>query len=801
MSTAAASATASFGDRLRQLRSAASLSQEELARRAGLSARGISDLERGARQAPRLETVRLLADALALGENDRASLLAAARPALRLLDAGDQLPAPSATLPTPLTRLIGRQTEVAVLRARLEDDDGRLVTLTGTGGTGKTRLAVEVAAGLSERFPDGVFFVDLSPLTDPSLVLPTIAARLGVREAAGQTPRDALGRALAHERLLLLLDNCERVLAAAPEIAALLTTSPGVAVLATSREPLRVRGEREFPVPPLPLPAADGAPVLTDLAQNPAVALFVERATAHRPDFALTAANAPQVAEICRRLDGLPLALELAAARVKLLPPAALLDRLTLRLPLLTGGGRDLPARQRTMRDAIAWSYDLLSPAEQALFRRLAVFAGGFTLAAAEDVASSPSPPSPPSPPAVIDGVGALVEQSLLRQTIGADHEPRSLMLETVREYGLEQLAAAGEVEQTSGRHAAHYLRLAERRFSSIQILMDLESLTVVAPEQDNVRLALTWYDERGDAEALLRLSAMLYGLWLAQGGYREGLQWFERALARSRHPATAARVQSLVAAGMLAIFQGDYARAATSSADGLALARELGDPLLIGQALTIEGFLVYRRGEYRQAEALLEEGYRRLDRLGDEAEGASADAGFALLILGSSALAQEELDRAASWNEACLARFQAAGNYWGIGEAQASLGAISYATGEHDRAIAFYAESLDRARHLRHPLLLRSVLYGLAWMAADARRPVAGARLLGAAEGIVSTLGAPEYPRDHPVRARALAALTEALPEDRLDAARAAGRALSFEQAATEATEVVSALRQTALA
>ena len=263
------------------------------------------------------------------------------------------------------------------------------MTLTGPGGTGKTRLALEVGAEALDRYPDGVFFVDLSPLTDPALVVPTIAATLGVREVVGQPLLQTLSGFLADKRLLLLLDNCERVLAAAPDVAALLAASPTVSILATSRASLHIRGEREFPLLPLPLPAADRLPPLEELAQVPAVALFVELASASRPDFALTAENAAAVAAICRRLDGLPLAIELAAARVKVLPPAALLARLEQRLPLLTGGGRDLPARQRTMRDAIAWSYDLLAPEEQALFRRLAVFAGGFTLDAAEAVAGA----------------------------------------------------------------------------------------------------------------------------------------------------------------------------------------------------------------------------------------------------------------------------------------------------------------------------------------------------------------------------------------------------------------------------
>jgi transcriptional regulator with XRE-family HTH domain len=352
--------TASFGDVLRRLRSEASLSQEELAERAGLSRRGISDLERGAHHAPQFATVRLLADALNLDADGRAVLLAAARPETMATVAAERdRPAPQASLPVPATRLIGRETEVAALSDLLRQRKSRLITVTGPGGVGKTRLAIAVAAEMAEAFPDGVVFVDLSPLTDPARVIPTIAAALGVREAAGQPLQVTLATFLVSQRLLLVLDNCERVLAAAPDLTTLRGASAGVTILATSREPFHVQGEQEFPLAPLPLPAADDLPETPELAQIPAIALFVERARQVRLNFALTADNAGAVAAICQRLDGLPLAIELAATRIKVLPPAVLLARLEHRLPLLTGGARDAPERQRTMRDTIAWSYEL----------------------------------------------------------------------------------------------------------------------------------------------------------------------------------------------------------------------------------------------------------------------------------------------------------------------------------------------------------------------------------------------------------------------------------------------------------
>jgi predicted ATPase/transcriptional regulator with XRE-family HTH domain len=773
-----------FGALMRRHRTAAALSQEELAERAGVSVRAISDLERGVHRAPRLETVRMLADALGLGEDDRASLLVVARP--------DAQPArstvrsylsPQPMLPRPPTRLIGRESEVAVLSGLLAQDHVRLATLTGPGGTGKTHLAQAVAAEVVGHYPDGVFFVDLAPITDPQLVVPAIAAALGVRETADTPLQETVIWHLRERRLLLMLDNCEQVLEAATDVAALLAACPNLSILATSREPLHIRAEHEIAVVPLPLPDPGRPLPLTDLERVPAVALFVERAQAANAGFVLTADNAAAVAGICQRLDGLPLAIELAAARIKALPPAALLARLEQRLPLLTGGRRDLPARQRTMRDAIAWSYDLLSAEEQALFRRLSVFAGGCTLEAAEAVAGAEGALS------VLDGVVALVEQSLLRQHPEAGDEPRYTMLETVREFGLEQLKEAGEATEARQRHADYFLRISENWHHGIRMLERQKGL---ASERDNVRLAFIWFDEHEDADALLRVSLLLYGIWLAPGMYREGLQWIERALNLSSSQASTPRVAALTAAGHLAVFQGDYDRAATFLAERLALARELGDSLLLGEALSFAGHLAYRQGEYGQSETLLDEALHLLRGLEDSVLNANAEEGIALLALGDTAMAQGQFDHAARRYEDALKRLQAGGYLWGPIDAQIGLAAATYCAGNALEAASLYAKSFYRARDSGITLLVASALLGLAGIAAESGRAEQAVHLLGAAEAMAASFSAPIFPRDQPVRDRCLNALTAALGEERLVAAREAGRALTREGAIAEAEAVV---------
>jgi len=704
-----------FDDLLRQYRVAAGLTQEALAERSGLSTRAVSDLERGIYRAPQRNTVRLLAAALELAEHDRALLAGAVsrgRRASGPVEAGPPAgpplrgPADGAArihaLPIPPTALVGREREAAEAARLLRDAGVRLLTLTGPGGVGKTRLSLSVAADVAPRFPDGVVSLALATVHDPALVPPAIAQVLGLRDAGAAEALESIGAALREKDLLLLLDNFEQIMPAAPAIAALLAACPRLVVLVTSREALRLRGEHELPVPPLALPDRERrAP--DELARYAALDLFLQRARAVRPGFDLTVENGPAIAEICRRLDGLPLAIELAAARVKLLPPRTLLARLEHRLQVLVGGARDLPARQQTMRDAIAWSYELLSGVEQALFRLLAVFEGGCTLEAAEAVCGAAAGRDSDGDGDALDvlqGLTALADKSMLRTGDDAAGEARVGMLETVREYGLEQLAAGGQAEAVRRAHAAYYLSLAEEAEPELRGAAQVEWLERLDVEWDNLRAALEWLLRQGDLTNGLRLAGALWRFWLVRGYLSEGRGWLELLLERVAVEGIAApvmaRAKALNAAGVLAWSQGDYARAVTLCEAALALYRASGDTAGMALSLNYLGFVAADQGESGRATALLTESlhlYRRLSDVWGIAQ--------TLGDLGVVAAQQGDFAEATRLLEESLPLRRALGNKRGIAVALSNLGNVAVDQGDYRRATALFEESVVLAREL----------------------------------------------------------------------------------------------------
>jgi predicted ATPase/transcriptional regulator with XRE-family HTH domain len=565
---------ATFGDRLRRYRLAAGLTQEELAERAQVSPRAISDLERGLRSRPWRDTVQFLAEALHLSASERSELELAARrpgpaPTEPVARSGIDLGARRSNLPTPPTRLIGRDTETAHVGELLRRSDVRLVTLTGPGGIGKTQLALQGATDLLADFPGGVYFVPLAPIGEPSLVLSTIAQVLGVKESSGQPLTDTLTDALRERSLLLVLDNFEHVVAAAASVSDLLAHCPQLKLLVTSRSPLHLRGEHESPVPPLRLPDREHLPPPEQALEFSAVQLFAERARAVKPDFAVTSQNVAAVAEICRRLDGLPLAIELAAARIKVLSPADILNRLGDRLRILTGGARDLPARQQSLRNTIAWSYDMLDEGEKTLFRHLAVFTGGCTLEAAEVVCCE-------LPIDVLDGLTSLVDHSMLQRDETRD-EARFGMLETIHEYGRALLASAGEDDIIAQRHADYFLGLVEdceRQYTNAgpgSLTWDSR----LEPEQANLRAALAWFRDNDPALGL-RLAAGLGWYWVWHADRAEGEGWLTTFLARTPGEPTV-RGRALLALATLKRDQGDLAGAQPLFEESLALAHQNG--------------------------------------------------------------------------------------------------------------------------------------------------------------------------------------------------------------------------------
>jgi predicted ATPase/class 3 adenylate cyclase len=585
-------------------------------------------------------------------------------------------------LPRQPTPFLGREQQVAEVVDLLRRDDVQLATLVGPGGMGKTRLALQAAAELLEDFADGVFFVDLAPVIDPDLVPGAIAAVLGAREEGGKGIHERLQDVLAPKTLLLVLDNFERLTKAAIVVSELLAACPGLKVLATSRVPLHVRAERHYPVPPLALPDPSASSDADAIARSEAVQLFVDRAQAVSPDFTLTSGNAPVVAEIVRRLDGLPLAIELAAARIRLLPPAALLERLESRLTLLTGGPQDAPARQRTLRSEISWSYDLLSVDEQVLFRRLAAFVGGFTLAAAEAVSSRDGEFE------VFAALASLVDSSLVRQD-EQDGQPRFVMLETIREYGLERLADSGEEPAVRSSLAAYFLALAQAAEPELTSLTQVAWLGRLETEHANLRAALGWALE-DDAGTALRLAGALWLFWRYRAYFTEGRSWLERALAGSPVGMTRERAKALYGAAVLARQQSNNSQAAVPLDEALARYRELGDEHGVADSLASLGNLAFEQGDLVRAERLLDEALVLWRGLEDTNGIAAAFVG-----LGHLAMDRGDLDLAAMLFEESLASYRAFEAEWEIALMRHNLGEVAYERGDLDLAAARQTEAL----------------------------------------------------------------------------------------------------------
>jgi predicted ATPase/class 3 adenylate cyclase len=735
---------------------------------ASASPEGVTFRELGEHRLRDLPNPERLVQAVAEG-------LPAEFPALRSMDARPN------NLPVQLTTFVGRRRELESVKAAVRD--ARLLTLTGPGGTGKTRLALQAAAELLPELEDGVFFVPLAAITEPSLVMPAVAQALSLPEATRGSPTDAVIDHLRQKELLLVTDNFEQVLEGAPDVGMLLTSTETVHVLATSREPLGLSGEREFPVPPLGLPDPAHLPSLAGLSQFEAVALFVERATAVKPDFQVTNENAPAVAEICARLDGLPLAIELAAARVKILSPEAMLARLEHSLTFLSGGSRDLPQRQRTLRDAIAWSYDILEERERRLFARMAAFVGGLSLQAVDAVCN----PGGELDLDALEGVASLTNKSLLRQQATGPEEPRFLMLETIREFAGERLEEEPDAEEIRRRHAGFFLDLAEGAEPELTGADQARWLDALEADHDNLRAAIAWAAEH-DLDLALRMGGALWRFWQFRGHLREAAERLEGLLERSGPWDPQARAKALEGAGGVTYWMGDFARARRWYEECLDIRLELGEPRAIAEAKYnlsfAHGIAPKPIQDLDAAMRLQDEALALFEELGDREGIAKTTWGLATMAYGG-----EDWDRVAELATSSVEMFREIDNPFGLswalhlqGLAFTVLGRRGEAEVSFREAMGIFLGSDDRSALA----LLLADLAILAESVGDAERAI---RLAGAADGVEEEVGTGLLVSDAAVSKR-LRGLRGLLPPAESGPLFAEGRAMSMEQALAYAKE-----------
>jgi predicted ATPase/transcriptional regulator with XRE-family HTH domain len=824
----------SFGSWIQQHRKTLDLTQAELAQLVGCSVATIYKIEAGIRR-PSKQIAARLAQHLAIAPADQPAFLRAARavpqraystpsPAIKT---GLMHPSrlPTANLPVPPTALIGRQREVDEICDYLRRMESRLLNLSGPPGIGKTRLGLQIAAQLLDEYTDGVVFVALAALSDPALVESAIVRAIGVKTTAGQAGSEGLKDYLCDKHLLLFLDNFEQVVDAAPLLSDLLLAAPRLSILVTSRALLRISDEFEIPVQPLALPDLDRLPAPDALANIPSVALFLERARATRADFRLTATSAASVAAICVQLEGIPLTLELAAARVRFFSPQAIKLRLADRLNLLADGERDRPRRQQSLRAALSWSYELLHPDEQRLLVGLAVFVGGFTLEAAESVCGPAEDTCESSAPrigvanaAIFTRLTRLCENNLIAREHRADDELRFKMLETIRAYTVELLIHRGDAEALRQRHANYYLSLAELAEPMLADAHEKIWLERLESDHDNLRAALRWAIDHQAAEVALRLCGALFQFWYKHSHASEGLRWLEAALEHKYAVSAAIAAKALNAAGTLARERGEYAQAHRFYQESTVLFRSIGDKRGCATVLNAQGGLLIYQGAYVEAQRCLEESLHLYRDVGDQwtsakvlgnlgvvmqNQGRYAEAktmyeaslamshemkntwgsAVALLNLGLVAMLQGNYRDAQLYYQDGLVLFREIGNKEWSAATLTNLGEILMLQGDYGHAKGYYEESLALTYSMGDRRAIACGLEGMAALAGAQGQPDKATRLFSAAASIRTLIGSPLPPSEQARYTHMVTAIQAQLSEDQFVQAWAEGRSMTLEQ------------------